>query len=364
MNINLNNYEAYFLDYHEGSLSPASVKELMDFISQHPELKEEFESFEPITLNDREEIKFNAKDTLKKQQSGVTSGNFDEYAIGFVEGTLSFELQKELKTFISQNPSYQKELELYSKTKLVPDTSIVFDDKLSLKRRTRKFAVYYYWSAAASVALLVVSYFMLNRNTALTGNIVANHNQIKDTTTVASHLKKVADSTVVKPRIVPNNPSNTLVKNSRIAINSIHNKYTPKKITSPLNQNNDSTEDIIIGNSAPMVLNSLPLKNLKAIPNNSENSSLAIFKSLSNTFTGPVYSLSNTAAQNFANADEPNTKKRGKFLYLLAKYTCKGLHKITGQHIEMEKRYDSDTTNIIAYQLDLGKAKINFPVKE
>ena len=58
MNINLNNYEAYFLDYHEGSLSPALVKELMEFISQHPELKEEFETFEPVALTDTENINF------------------------------------------------------------------------------------------------------------------------------------------------------------------------------------------------------------------------------------------------------------------------------------------------------------------
>ena len=82
-----------------------------------------------------------------------------------------------------------------------------------------------------------------------------------------------------------------------------------------------------------------------------------------------------TKYESFSNAEkefasqEPDKeiiteKKRNKFFYVIAKFTCKGLHKITGQHINFEKRYDSDTTNIIAYQLDLGNKKINFPVKD
>jgi len=59
-------------------------------------------------------------------------------------------------------------------------------------------------------------------------------------------------------------------------------------------------------------------------------------------------------------ADEPAGNKSGKVFYFLAKATCKGLHKITGQHINIEKKYDSDTANVIAYQLDLGNAKLNF----
>ena len=45
MNIDKNNYEAFFLDYHEGNLSPQEVADLYLFLSQYPELKKEFEDF-------------------------------------------------------------------------------------------------------------------------------------------------------------------------------------------------------------------------------------------------------------------------------------------------------------------------------
>lgn len=135
MNINLTNYEAYFLDYHEGSLSLDLVKELMEFLSGHPELREEFESFEPITLKEIEAITYNEKEALKKQSAGINPSNFDEYAIEYVEGTLPVALANELMVFISQNPHYKKELDLYVQTKLVPDSSLGFDNKLSLKEK-------------------------------------------------------------------------------------------------------------------------------------------------------------------------------------------------------------------------------------
>ena len=46
MGINKENYEAYFLDYQEGTLAPGQVAELMVFLEMYPELKEELETFD------------------------------------------------------------------------------------------------------------------------------------------------------------------------------------------------------------------------------------------------------------------------------------------------------------------------------
>ncbi len=62
----------------------------MEFISQHhTELKEEFETFEPVAI-DRwpENINFDGKESLKKSATGITAANFDEYAVQFMEGVL------------------------------------------------------------------------------------------------------------------------------------------------------------------------------------------------------------------------------------------------------------------------------------
>ena len=48
--INLNNYEAFFLDYAEGNLPAEQVAMLEDFLNTHPHLRKELEQFDMITL--------------------------------------------------------------------------------------------------------------------------------------------------------------------------------------------------------------------------------------------------------------------------------------------------------------------------
>src|ERR1035437_494503 len=131
MNINKNNYEAFFLDYHEGNLSPQQVADLLLFVEQHPELKEEFESFENFTLEDLSSIEFENKSHLKKQ---ITLENKDDYFIRSVENTLNTTEKGLLTNFIKQHPQFLYDLELFNKTKLSVDDSIKFENKNELKR--------------------------------------------------------------------------------------------------------------------------------------------------------------------------------------------------------------------------------------
>jgi hypothetical protein len=131
MEINKNNYEAFFLDYHEGNLSAEEVAALLLFVEQHPELKEEFESFENITLDDLSSVEFAGKGLLKK---GISDANKDDYFIGSIENTLNDAEKAFLLSFISQQPGAALELDLYRKTISVADNSIAFKNKPALKR--------------------------------------------------------------------------------------------------------------------------------------------------------------------------------------------------------------------------------------
>jgi hypothetical protein len=366
MNINLDNYEAYFLDYHEGSLSPALVKELMEFIAKHPELKQDFESFEIITVKDDERITFEQKQSLKKQQTKVNTSNFDEYAIDYIEGNLPLVLQQELKTFITQNPTYKKELELYSKIKLQPDTSIVFDDKHSLKRGQKRPAAWYYWSAAASVALIIVAYFMLNKNGIPRSNTVVKNEQSTKNNLSTKLVTKQSNTSSIAAHNIPNAPVNNTNNSNAVLVNRANMKHYVNGFIAPNRLNNGSPG--IVVNRITNNIHLLPDLMQKPIPLFPEN----IFAVSSNNLqdTALINSLivkyhSNAVAQQEDTIAEPYKEKSGgKFLFLLAKITCKGLHKITGEHIKMEKKFDADTTSIIAYQLDLGRKKFDFPVKE
>jgi len=131
MNINKHNYEAFFLDYHEGNLTPQEVAELLLFVEQHPGLKEEFESFENFTLEDYSSYSFENKEGLKKE---ITESNREDYFIRAVDGTLTNTENGLLDRFLKQHPQYAIEFELFRKTKLSPDLNIVFENKAQLKR--------------------------------------------------------------------------------------------------------------------------------------------------------------------------------------------------------------------------------------
>jgi len=131
MNINKNNYEAYFLDYHEGNLSPQEVAELFLFLAEHPELKRELEDFENVTLDDIQTPVFENKESLKKN---ITPDNREDYFIRAVEGNLNAAELMLLQTFLTENPEFLKEYKLFQKTKLQADPALVFENKQALKQ--------------------------------------------------------------------------------------------------------------------------------------------------------------------------------------------------------------------------------------
>src|SRR3954462_4230719 len=131
MNINKNNYEAYFLDYHEGNLSPQGVADLFLFLSQHPELKKELDDFENVALNDFSTPVFENKESLKKN---ITPNNHEDYFIRAVEGTLDATELVMLQTYLTTNPEFLKEFNQFKKTKLQADPALIFENKNELKQ--------------------------------------------------------------------------------------------------------------------------------------------------------------------------------------------------------------------------------------
>lgn len=68
--IDINNYEAYLLDYLEGNLSPADTEALLAFLDQHPDLKAEVEGMQLPYLEPDETIVYPNKALLKKSTGG------------------------------------------------------------------------------------------------------------------------------------------------------------------------------------------------------------------------------------------------------------------------------------------------------
>ncbi len=345
-NISEYNYEAYFLDYHEGRLDEATTKELMDFLARHPELKHEFESFESVSLTDIEEIKFENKESLKRSAASVTAASFDDIAIEYVEGSLSASLTEELLTFTKQNPKYERELATYRKTKLVPE-AIVFEDKESLKRISRKRpAVWYYWSAAASVALLVGAYFLLNKGIDQPAvNIVSTNHSVDTIKQVQPAISNSATNTLAQNNSASNvNVNKNLTHHVHHSVRHTDNNNTVAKITK---QDSNTAIAVHINNAIskkdsiePQIKNDIAVK----------NTDTAVHKT--DVQQAPVY------VSHYGAPEEKN-----KSVFTLASNTVKSIRKFFKRNIGVNRYIDKDTDKVIAYQISLGDNRYTFPIR-
>ncbi len=159
MKINMNNYEAYLLDYEEGNLDKIQTQELMLFLKQHPGLYDFDSATETPTL---EPDKTHYPDKAALMQPDIVplgeidESNYEERFIAYHEHTLSEAQRQQTEAFLLQNPSLTKEFRLYGMTKLNADANIVFKDKGSLLKKTVKFGTTArIVSIAASMALLI-----------------------------------------------------------------------------------------------------------------------------------------------------------------------------------------------------------------
>jgi hypothetical protein len=139
MKINRDNYEAYFLDYFEGQLSPEMVQEVLLFVELNPDLKNIFTDFEAVTLTSEDDIVFENKAGLKKNQvfatSQINDSNYEEFLIGETEGLLDTNQLSALDEFISINPQFENDRRLFGLAHLTADSEVVFEAKESLKQK-------------------------------------------------------------------------------------------------------------------------------------------------------------------------------------------------------------------------------------
>ena len=162
MRIDRTNYEIFFLDYFEGSLSPAQAEELMAFLESEPDLRAEFEAFEMVTLDDSDgKVVFCAKDSLKRGQ--VTPANYEWYFAAYAEGDLSPEDRSAVEAFAASSPQRQREFDLMQKVRLQADQAIVFPGKEGLKQRKviPLYSQMMRYGAAAAVILFMATLFFV-----------------------------------------------------------------------------------------------------------------------------------------------------------------------------------------------------------
>ena len=155
MKINKHNYEMFVIDYIDGKLDAAGVSELLLFIGQNPVVKKELEllnTYFPATEKENEGFD---KSILKKPVFADIKNDFREKLVARLEGDLSLSEKSKLEKAFAVYPELRTEAELFEKTKLYADKSMVFTGKKQLKKNVPAFTLYfnYAWKVAASLAV-------------------------------------------------------------------------------------------------------------------------------------------------------------------------------------------------------------------
>jgi len=157
--LNIYNYEAFYLDFLDGNLNQEDVAQLFRFLDENPSLKIEEENFDEI-INFNERLDDSFKNELKQVDFELdenTQLTINSFLIAQFEKQLSTNKEKEIEEFLVEHPNFKKEQQQINSTFLNPDLSIVYPDKKGLKKSETR----YLWPLISSIAAIVVILFLV-----------------------------------------------------------------------------------------------------------------------------------------------------------------------------------------------------------
>lgn len=155
MAINEHNYEAYFIDYHEGNLSRKEEAALMAFLESNPDLKCELDDFEMISFEADDSITYNNKGAIKTKALSNLPTETDEMLIAYLEGDLLGDEKAEIETILSEDKKAEAAFATFEKSKLKADLQITHPDKSALKKRAGILALPT-WTGYAAAAVIII----------------------------------------------------------------------------------------------------------------------------------------------------------------------------------------------------------------
>ncbi|MEO6904347.1 MAG: hypothetical protein ABI315_14500 [Bacteroidia bacterium] len=362
MKINKINYEAFFLDYHEGNLSPQQVADLLLYVAQHPEFKKEFEGFENISIENKSAIYFENKNQLKKQIALS-----DEQLIGAVEGTLTVSELDKFNQQLKTDLIAQRSFKMYQHTKLVADTTINFENKNSLKHKESKvIRLFAYFAIAASI-LLLIGLFIFNNNNQSAQLITADlkKSNVKEILPVQKNemasIKENKEK--VEPVFIASNKKNhqpLAVKKSTIKIikENANNQITKSRQedASDLIPQEVLTEELQL-NDAPLIA----LVETTAVKKEDSKTESIKGENNSDTYLSfPEIALKKmkekTQNENIVNTNKKSHKKFNG--WDAAQIITVAISKVTGKDIEIKTSYN-DRGNLTAYAFNAGNIKFS-----
>ncbi len=164
--INIHTYEVFFLDFLDGNLSEERLSELNSFLDNHPELKEELNYMKGVENDIKlkaENISFTNKDLLLKDtpEKLFEISELEYLCISDAENDIDEDEKIFLNKLISEKEKFTV-FNQFKKTKLSPNTDIVYPYKHLLKKDTVSAVLIRSISAVAAASVIIFFALKLN----------------------------------------------------------------------------------------------------------------------------------------------------------------------------------------------------------
>lgn len=158
--IDRHNYEAFYLDYLEGTLSTEKTAELLLFLEKNKDLELELEELDMTrdadialpTLG----AGFGKKENFASLKKTINASNVEDYIIGDLEKELYEDDRRELCDYLDNNEEASILSNRYQKT-ILPTNLIEYPNKSSLKRKIGVFIPMKPLLRIAAVGLLLIA---------------------------------------------------------------------------------------------------------------------------------------------------------------------------------------------------------------
>ena len=164
MIINRHNYEECFILYWDNELTASQKQAIENFVNENPDLQEEFRILGETRFVPDKNLQFEGKEFLLNSSS-ININNYEEQLLNYIDDALNNNERKEVEKLAAKLPIIQKELLLLQKTKLQPETEVIFPDKSTLYRREEKVRVISmaWFRVAVAAAIILIAGFVTLR---------------------------------------------------------------------------------------------------------------------------------------------------------------------------------------------------------
>jgi hypothetical protein len=357
------NYEIWLIDWLDGNLSEDQIGQLQEFLDKNPDLREEAASLSISHLSP-DDKPFPEKNLLRRTPSELHNSQFEYLAVAYLENDLSPDQLTELNESMEQAVEKRKVFNTIQKIKLTPP-HLSYNYKGSLFQKTvgarviRMSAIGL--SAAATIALIILSYIFVPRYIAGKNDIVA--------------LNINSDSALVQPDELIIYKSVALSEKS--FTEDDRQEISVKSVAEPVSEEAtgnyialDAGDSLVLTRDIP----DIPISKVAVfskIDLNLQKPDYTLIAS-NNTYTKPPYEyddgrsrLSKFIARTFREKilkTEPYNESPLK-TYEIAEAGIKGLNKLFGFEMALQKTYN-DAGELKSIYFSSKILKFNAPVKK